>query len=398
MKGVTRLVSNQKKIIHCKKCVNPSTRPRLKFNSDGICESCQNSKVKYSNINWDQRKKDLKKLLNKYRSKDGSYDIIVPTSGGKDSFYVAHKLKHEYGMHPLSINWAPSLYTDIGLTNLIKFTDQFDSIIYRPNRDLHGKLTRIGFEFYGDPLCTWHMGQQSIPLVAAIKYKIPLIMYGEDFDTEYGGEKIKTKAQAEDMKAKINNLKIRFKFEKYIGVEALFNLGIKKKIINKNLKTKSKGLLEFYRLPTEKEYKKNKIICCYFSNYEKWVPHYNFYYAAEKCGFLPRSERSSGTYTKSTSLDDKIDELYYYMQFIKFGFGRCTTEASNDIRDDILSREEAVRLVNLYDGEFPSLYYKDCLSYMGIKEAEFSQIVDKFRSPNIWEKKKDIWSRKFTLK
>jgi len=396
--SVVRSISKEKKIVFCKKCVNPSTRPRIKCNANGICEACQNSKTKYLHIDWKERKKVLKKLLNKYRSKDGSYDIIVPTSGGKDSFFVAHKLKYEYGMNPLCINWAPSLYTDIGLTNLLKFTDQFDTIIYRPNRDLHGKLTRIGFEFYGDPLCTWTMGQQVVPLKTAIKYKIPLIMYGEDFDTEYGGKKIKKKALAEDIKLKIENINIRFKFNTHVGVNALFYLGINKKIINKNLKTKSKGLLDLYRLPTSKEYKSNKIVSCFFSNYEKWVPHHNFYYASEKCGFIPRDTRASGTYTKSTSLDDKIDELYYYMQYIKFGFGRCTTEACNDIRDDIISREEAVRLVNLYDKEFPHTHYEACLSYMDIDAAKFSKIVDKFRSPNIWKKKKDIWEQNFTLK
>ena len=375
-----------KKIFFCTKCLNSNLRPRLTFDKHGVCDACQYAYKKHNLIDWQDRDRMLKKLCNKYRSKDGSHDVIVPTSGGKDSCYVAYQLKFNYGMNPLCVSWAPAIYTDIGWVNMKKFTKLFDTIIYIPDRSMHSKLTRIAFEEFGDPFQPWHYGQQGYPLQVAMKYKIPFIMYGENQDAEYGGGKRKQAKAEETLKERYENQRLRVKK----GVDTLVEIGIKKKIFHKSLKKKI-NLLHDYRLPNQSEINKSKIKIYFFSFFNKWIPQQNYYFAQDKMGFKIGSSRSQGTFTSYTSLDDKLDELYYYMQYIKFGFGRCTSEASIDIRDNYISRKEGISLVKLYDGELPDQDLDEILEYMNISKKEFSKIVDKFRSKNLWTKKNGKW-------
>ena len=375
-----------KKNFFCTKCLNSNLRPRLTFDEGGVCDACQYADKKHNIIDWEVRERMLKKLCKKYRSKDGSHDVIVPTSGGKDSMYVAYHLKFKYGMNPLCVSWAPAIYTDIGWENMKKFTQLFDTIIYVPDRTIHRKLTRIAFEEFGDPFQPWHYGQQGYPLQVAIKYKIPFVMYGENQDAEYGGGKKKQAKAEESLKERYENQSFRVKK----GVDTLVEIGIKKKLFHKSFK-KKKNLLHDYRLPDQSSVKKYKIKIYFFSFFNKWIPQQNYYFAHEKMGFKIGTSRSQGTYTSYTSLDDKLDELYYYMQYIKFGFGRCTSEASTDIRDNYISREEGVALVKKYDGEFPSQDIDEFLSYMNISKDKFFNIVNKFRPKELWVKQNDKW-------
>ena len=150
------------KVEFCKKCVISNQRPRITFDDNNICSACNYAEVKKNVIDWKERESMLKDLLNKHRSKDGSYDVIVPGSGGKDSAFVAHQLKYKYGMHPLTITWAPFVYTDIGFENYINFKDSgFDNLLFFPNGKIHRKLSRLGFEFVGDNFLPFIYGQKS---------------------------------------------------------------------------------------------------------------------------------------------------------------------------------------------------------------------------------------------
>lgn len=381
-----------KKIKFCTGCVNSNLRPRLTFNEYGLCDACQYAEKKHNKIDWNHRKKLLLDLLAKYRSKDGSHDVIVPTSGGKDSCFVAHQLKYEFKMNPLCVSWAPAIYTDIGWSNLKKFANHFDTIIYIPNRIIHSKLTRIAFEKFGDPFQPWTYGQQSYPIHIAKKFNIKLIMYGENQDVEYGGGSDKQSRGSETLKEKYDNQRLRVKN----GVDTLVDIGIKQKLLHKSFK-KNK-YLEDYRLPKYTDIINLNIKTYFFSFFVKWIPQHNYYYAQKYLNFQTGVIRSQGTYTSYTSLDDKLDELYYYMQYIKFGFGRTTSEASIDVRDGLISRSEAVNLVKKYDGEFPSLDLDEVIKYMDISKIQFYKIVNSFRSKNIWRKKGKKWYLKFLIK
>jgi hypothetical protein len=133
----------------------------------------------------------------------------------------------------------------------------------------------------------------------------------------------------------------------------------------------------------------------FFSYYNNWSPQENYYYAKENTGFESNPDgRSEGTYTKFASLDDKIDGQHYFTMYIKFGQGRAMNDANRDLRDGFITREEAVDLLNKYDGEFPKKYFQDVLDYMGITEERYWEVIDKARSPHLWEKVNGEWKLK----
>ena len=154
-----------------------------------MCSACRYAERKHNLFDWEQRDRELRELLDKHRSKDGSFDVVVPSSGGKDSSCVAHKLKYEYGMHPITVTWAPHLYTDIGWKNLQNFINSgLHNVLGTPNGPVHRQLTRLAFEHLGDPFQPFIYGQKAFPMQITTSYKIPLIMYGENGEVEYGGD------------------------------------------------------------------------------------------------------------------------------------------------------------------------------------------------------------------
>jgi hypothetical protein len=147
-----------------------------------------------------------------------------------------------------------------------------------------------------------------------------------------------------------------------------------------------------YRLPTFDEIGAMKLQMHWWAYYHKWTPQENYYYAAEKSGFEANPEgRSEGTYSKYASLDDRLDGLHYYLAFIKFGIGRCTSDAAHEIRDGHITRDEGVALVKRFDGEFPGRHFKEFLEYLDIDESQFWQVVDSWRRPEIWKKSGEEW-------
>ena len=128
-----------------------------------------------------------------------------------------------------------------------------------------------------------------------------------------------------------------------------------------------------------------------------WIPQETFYYSVENCGFKPRPFRTQGTYSKYNSIDDKMDDLHFYTLFTKFGIGRTTYDVSQEIRNDHLNIEEGKKLIQKYDGEFPSRYFGDILDYLNIKRNDFFKVLDRFRSPHLWKKQKGKWKLRHTV-
>jgi len=367
---------DNKEIIFCKKCVISNQRPRITFNNEGVCSACLHAEYKASEIDWDKRHRDLQVLLDTYRSKDGSYDVIVPVSGGKDSATIAYTLKHEYGMHPLTVTWAPNIWTDIGRQNHSNFVSSgYDNIMGQAAGDVNRKLVRLAFEHMGDPFQPFIYGVKAFPMQVAIKYGIKLIMYAEDGEVEYGGETKNRDKGTIDME---NDDMTRTYFSNF-PPEYWKKFGI------------TDSQLQPYKMPTTKEVREASLDYRYFAHYKKWIPQENFYSAAEHCGFQANSERSEGTYSKYASLDDRIDGFHYYLGYIKFGIGRTTSDAAHEIRDGHLSRKEGVALVKRFDGEFPAKYFEEFLEYINMTETEFWEVVNKFRSDKVWKKTSDEW-------
>ncbi len=383
-----QLLTQPKEVKFCKLCVVSNQRPRIVLDEEGICSACRFALEKYHVINWEARERELRELLDKHRRNDGTWDVVVPCSGGKDSSYVAHQLKTRYGMHPLTVTWAPFRYTDIGYQNFLNFVDSgFNNLVAYPNGRLHRKLARLSFEELGDAWQPFAYGQMCYAFHVALRFGIKLVFFGENGEAEYGG----------DPK---NNYKSHMPLEdwamlyfKGMTVNDLVELGLKYKDYF-TADDFDESDLTFYRPPAVERLEKAGIQMHWYSYYHKWVPQENYYYSADNTGFCANPERSEGTYSKYASLDDRTDGFHFYMAFIKFGIGRATSDAAHEIRDGHITREEGVVLVRRYDGEFPSKYFVEFLDYLGIDEDHFWRVVDAYRQPHIWEKVDGEWKLK----
>lgn len=375
-----------KEVKFCKNCVVSNQRPRTMLNSKGICPACQWAYEKDHKVDWDSREKELEDLCSRYRSKDGSFDVVVPGSGGKDSAFVAHQLKHRFGMHPLCVTWAPFEWTDIGWQNLKNFVASgFNNIIGQPDGVLHRKLTRLAFELKGDAWEPFTYGQKAWAYHIAQKFGIKLIMYGENGELEYGGsDKYKNipKEGPEEWE---------YEYFKGASVDELVKFGIDKGIIKKD--EINKNTLQWYKAPPPETIRGLGVEMHWYSYYVKWTPQENYYYSVKHTGFMPNDEgRTESTYTKYASLDDKSDGFHFYLGYMKFGLGRASRDAQQDIRRNHITRDEGVILVRRYDHEFPEKHFNWFLNYLGITEEFFWQVMDFYREKsNVWKKEYGKW-------
>lgn len=366
----------------CKKCTVSNQRPRIQFSSDGVCSACNYAVEKKERFDWKAREAELKELCKRFKRKDGGFEVIVPASGGKDSAFVAHELKHKYGMKVLTVTWAPHLYTPEGWENFqnMAHVGGLDNVLGTPNGLIHRKLTKLSFDILGDPFQPFIYGQTNFPLQIATRYKIPLIMYGENGEVEYGGDM--KNAYTPMRSYKEDHVKHYFSG---LTPEAFTDYGLQR------------SDLETYMSPTMDELDQNKTEIHFYGYYRKWIPQENYYYCVEHTGFKPLRVRNEGTYSKYASFDDKLDGFHYYLGFIKFGIGRCTSDTAHEIRDGHITREEGIDLVRQYDGEFPKKHYNTFLEYCGITDEQFQEVVDSWRSPHLWKKVGSEWKLRHSI-
>lgn len=382
-------------VTYCRNCVTSNQRPSsipefkhlpdrrgakyLHIDEDGLCDACRYSERK-EQIDWETRERELVAVLDRHRRNDGGYDCIVPGSGGKDSGYAAHLLKYKYEMHPLTVTWPPILYTDYGLSNFRNWVEVggFDNISFKPNGRVHRLLTALSIRNLLHPFQTFILGQKNLAPKIAIQYDIPLVFYGEA-EAEYGNPIAET---SNSLRSKsyytMNNLS-----DAYLGGVPYGELLDKHDLTENDLAA--------YLPPEPSALDRCNIEVHYLGYYVKWTPQEAYYYATEHCGFQARPYRTEGTYSKYNSIDDKIDDLHYYTTYIKFGLGRATYDAAQEIRNKHLTREEGVALVKRFDGEMPQRYFKEVMDYLEIGEEEFHDLCNKFRSPHLWEQRSGEW-------
>lgn len=379
-KNVRELYNLPAEVKFCRDCTISNQRPRITFDEFGVCSACVFAKQKRL-IDFTERRKELAELCDKHRKNDGSYDVIVPCSGGKDGGLVAYILKYKYGMNPLTVTWSPNQYTEIGFRNLRNFIEigGFDNVLGAPNGPVNRKLARAAFINIGDPFQAFIYGQTNYPLTMAVKHNVSLIMYGENGEVEYGG----------DMKNADKPTREITDHDKHYFSGYPLEFWKEHGLSEKELKP--------YMAPCFDQILENKTEIHFLSYYHYWDPQENFYSAVEHNGFEPNSERSEGTYSKYASLDDRLDGMHYYLGFIKFGIGRATSDSAHEIRDQKITREEGVALVEKYDGEFPSKYHENFLNYLGIDSEICDAVIDSWRSNHIWDYEAGLWKLRKTV-
>ncbi len=388
------------KVTFCKKCVISNQRPAsavefrhtkdskkitMNFDEKGVCDACRLAEKKES-IDWKDRENQLLQLLDKYRRNDGYYDCIIPGSGGKDSAFQAHVLKYKYGMNPLTVTWPPILYTEYGYRNWKNWIDVggFDNLSFTRNGKVMKLITRLSIENLFHPFQTFILGQKNIGAKLAVKFDIPLVFYGEN-EAEYGNPIVDSITSIRDKS-----------FHSFSNINEIYLGGISIKELKEKYGIRQSDLMSFLP-PTENELKDKLLGVYYLGYYLKWVPQEVYYYAVENTGFKARPFRTQGTYSKYNSIDDKIDDLHYYTTYIKFGIGRATYDASQEIRNKHLVREEGVALVKRFDGEFPDRYFNEIMDYIEMTPEQFFRLCDKFRSPHLWKKENGEWKLRYQI-
>lgn len=396
----------------CAKCCTSNQRPSstvefkhtanskkktIFFDQEGICDACRMAERKSQEIDWAERERELVKLCDRFRSRNGSYDCLVPGSGGKDSFYQAWMLKYKYEMNPLTVTWAPNIYTEWGWHNFNSWIHAgMDNYLMTPSGRSKRLLTRLAVENIFHPFQPFIIGQKVFAPKMALLFNIPLIFYGEN-EAEYGNPL----ADNDEARRSFEYFSKTTDEELFLGGESIASLKESFGMTNADLTP---------YLPSDvAPLKEIGAEVHYLGYYLRWHPQAAYYFAVENGGFQASPERTVGTYSKYNSIDDKIDDFHYYTTFIKFGIGRATYDASQEVRSGDLEHEEALALIKRYDGEFPERWADEIFRYLSITKEEFPKansafehpemtreyfdaLSDKFRSPHIWMRENGGWA------
>jgi len=345
------------------------------FDDEGVCNACRNAEEKHL-INWDERREYFVQLVQSMKNRSHEqYDCVVPWSGGKDSSTIAYRLKFEFGLNPLLVTYSPMIPNEIGHYNREQIVNLgFDHLFFRANQKTLRYLARRFFIERGNPKVAWDAGINAVPLRVAVSYRIPFVFYAEHGESEYGGRVL-----SEEHKRTRDFTEV---IENYVGDDPR----------NWVDDVVTEGDLSPYVYPSMESVSSVGVKAYYFGYFFRWSMFENYNFIKTKIDFRTNSKgRTDGTFTNYDSLDDKIDNLYYYMQFIKFGFGRAVRDASRLIQNKHLSREDGLALARKYDDEFCYEYFDEVLDYLNMTVSEFESVVDQHRNPEVWRKDGARW-------
>jgi N-acetyl sugar amidotransferase len=360
-------------LIYCNKCLMPSTKPDLHIDHNGVCNACRSYEGR-KEVNWSERKNDLIQILDRYKSKDGkNWDCIIPVSGGKDSTYQVIQML-ELGMNPLCVTATTCDVTDIGRRNIENIKNLgVDYIEMSPNPVVRAKLNRIGLKQVGDISWPEHVGIFTIPVRVAVQFNIPLIIWGENSQNEYGGP-----AAAED-----NNVLNQAWLEEFGGL-----LGLRVSDLLGFEGLASKDLIPYF-YPSDKELLKVGVTGLFLGHYLSWDGLSNSL-IAQAYNFEVPSHPTLGSMVNYENLDNHQVAIHEYFKFLKFGFGRATDHACLHIRRGRLDRAIGMSIVKRLDGRFPWEYLgkplKETLKPLNISVDEFIKICDKFTNKKIFQR------------
>ncbi|MDN3608491.1 N-acetyl sugar amidotransferase [Vibrio ostreicida] len=361
-----------KKIKYCNTCMYPETKPDLWFNEDGKCSACINYEER-SEINWAERKKEFNEITNRYKSIDGSnYDCIIPVSGGKDSTFQVIRVLQS-GLNPLCVTAETDSLSEIGRRNLENLKKLgVDHVNVTTNPKVRRKLSRLALREVGDIQWAEHVTIFTIPIQVAVEKNIPLIIWGENSQHEYGGP-----ASAAE-----NNVLDRRWLEEFGGM-----LGMRiTDLIGQDGITRSDLIPYFY--PSDESLKRVGVTGVFLGYYFPW-DGYNNTLLAQAYGFETYPTPTEGSLVNYENLDNFYHRIHDYFKYIKYGFGRSTDQANNHIRRGRLERNDIVDFLKENDGSYPSVYLgrslESVLDEIDISKSEFDEICDRFTNKKLFK-------------
>tara|TARA_Y100000739_G_C20590868_1_gene457809 strand:- start:738 stop:1931 length:1194 start_codon:yes stop_codon:yes gene_type:complete len=346
-------------IKYCTRCCFPSTIEGITFDSLGICNVCQSSENKMR-IEWNKREEELRNILNKAKKSSGNnYDCVLPISGGKDSFYQAHVLTKVYKLNPLAVTFSHNWYSETGFYNLQLCLETFnlDHLQFTPARKTVNNLAKKSLSLIGDSCWHCHAGVGSFPLQVAVMYKIPLLVWGESLNEADG-------------RSTYNCPTVKFDRDYFTKVSARYTA---EEIADKDVPL---DRLQGFVLPSYAEIDKTGVWGIHLGDYIFWDDERQTEFIINNYGW--KETQMEGTYKRYKSAECIMSGMHDYTCYLKRGFGRSTWQASVDVRNGILTREEAMELINYHDSTEPQVldYYLDIT---GIDKEEFIKIIEEKR-------------------
>ncbi|MDC3257903.1 N-acetyl sugar amidotransferase [Flavobacteriales bacterium] len=363
---------------YCKKCVYPFATVNLNVDDDGVCSACKSSES-FSELDpgfWEHREKKFKKLISRYlKNNKSNYDCLIPVSGGKDSFYQTHLMAKEYGLKPLLMTYHGNNFLPEGDFNreLMRHSFDADHIVWGPSVEVLKKLNRLTFKMMGDMNWQNHCGIATSPIQIAVKFKIPLIIWGE---TNWDISGMYDPDDFVEFSARVRH---EHDLRGYEWYDMIKHEGLREKD------------MLWAKYPSDEDILDVGVRGLYIGNFFQWDPNRQTKLVQEKYGWKAAEKPFERTYRTMSNLDDRYENgIHDLMKFVKFGYGRASDHASKDIRTGYMTREEGIEMVKKYDAVVSSdLYY--WLEYVGMSEDEFWNIADTFRDPRIWWIENNEW-------
>lgn len=372
---------------YCTRCVYPAVSAApLTFDEHGVCSGCQVHDQK-KNVDWEQRWQWLKELADEYRS-DSNYDIVIPVSGGKDSYFQTHVAVKELGLKPLLVTYHGNNYLPEGEYNLYRMREVFDCdhIIVRPGVDTLIKMNRLGFKVQGDMNWHAHCGIFTVPIQVAVRYKVPLMLWGEHGFMDLGGMYSYNDLVEFTAKFRLEHALRGYDWDDFTdeGLEKLGRPDVKEGLTAKDLL--------WAQYPSDDEIDEVEVRGIYLSNFVNWEANEHSKLVMEQYGWKPAQQAFERTYRTISNLDDMHENgIHDYLKFIKFGYGRGSDHACKDIRAGVMTREQGIEMVRKYDHVKPRRDLERWLGYVDMTEEEFDTICDTFRDPRVWRVENGQW-------
>ena len=367
---------------YCKRCVYPEVAVNLYIDDEGVCSACR-AMEQYNSLTeefWKGRRKKFEEILAEVLPKKKSkYDCIIPVSGGKDSYFQAHKIITEYGLKPLLVTYHGNNYLPEADYNRDRMRHIFDAdhLVFGPSIEVLKKLNRLCFRKMGDMNWHAHCGIMTYPIQVAVMYKIPLMIWGE---ITYDISGMHDPDDFVEFSARVRHEHSLRGFEWH-------------DLLNDPIEKLTEQDLLWTQYPDDEEILKASVRGLHIANFFRWDPNAHAKMVQERYGWKPAEKPFDRTYRKFSNLDDRYENgLHDYMKYIKFGYGRASDHSSKDIRFGYMSRDKGIEMVRKYDHVIPSdLYY--WLEYVGMKEEEFWKTANSFRDSRVWRKENGEWRK-----
>lgn len=362
-------------IRYCRKCVMPETKPDIFFDDHGVCAACR-SFASREEIDWEQRRSELDAILTRYRQPGASYDCIIPVSGGKDSHFQVLSVL-ELGLRPLCVTATTDHLTELGRRNIENIKSLgLDYIEVTTDPKVRRRINRYALTHVGDISWPEHVTIFTVPVRLAVSMGVPLIVWGENPQNEYGGPA----TAAEDQ-----TLSRRW-LEEFGGL-----LGLRVSDLEAEEEFTEKDLIQ-YQYPSDEELVASGVTGIFLGYFLPWDGWSNAL-IAQAHGFETYPHLVEGSLANYENLDNAQTGIHDYFKFLKYGFGRATDLACMQIRRDRLPRERGIELVRKLDGKFPwsylGVHLEEILTSIGMSLSEFQAVCDRFTNGRLFVKDSD---------